>query len=64
MAYNIQPQTHGAHLVEVYITAEINGSTVMIAVEILRMAIQRLLMKPKQKSERKTGKFGEIFMSL
>lgn len=28
MAYNIQPQTHGAHLVEVYITAEINGSTV------------------------------------
>ena len=28
MAYNIQPQTHGAHLVEVYITAEINGSVV------------------------------------
>lgn len=28
MTYNIQPQTHGAHLVEVYITAEINGSTV------------------------------------
>nr|DAR44308.1 MAG TPA: hypothetical protein [Caudoviricetes sp.] len=28
MAYNIQPQEHGAHLVEVYITAEVNGSTV------------------------------------
>ena len=28
MAYNIQPKEHGAHLVEVYITAEINGSTV------------------------------------
>lgn len=28
MAYNIKPQTHGAHLVEVYITAEINGLTV------------------------------------
>ena len=28
MAYNIQPQGHGAHLVEVYITAEVNGSTV------------------------------------
>lgn len=28
MAYNIAQQTHGAHLVEVYITAEINGSTV------------------------------------
>lgn len=28
MSYNIQPQEHGAHLVEVYITAEINGSTV------------------------------------
>ena len=28
MAYNIQPRTHGAHLVEVYITAEINGSVV------------------------------------
>lgn len=28
MAYNIQPQTHGAHLIEVYITAEINGSLV------------------------------------
>jgi hypothetical protein len=28
MSYNIQPQTHGAHLVEVYITAEINSSTV------------------------------------
>ena len=28
MAYNIASQTHGAHLVEVYITAEINGSQV------------------------------------
>lgn len=28
MAYNIQSRSHGAHLVEVYITAEINGSTV------------------------------------
>ena len=28
MAYNIQPRSHGAHLVEVYITAEVNGSTV------------------------------------
>lgn len=28
MSYNIQPQEHGAHLVEVYITAEINGTTV------------------------------------
>ena len=28
MAYNIQPQTHGAHFVEVYITAEVNGNTV------------------------------------
>ena len=28
MAYNIQPQSHGAHLVEIYITAEVNGSTV------------------------------------
>ena len=28
MAYNIQPKEHGAHLVEVYITAEINGSIV------------------------------------
>lgn len=28
MVYNIQPKEHGAHLVEVYITAEINGSTV------------------------------------
>lgn len=28
MAYNIQPQEHGVHLVEVYITAEVNGSTV------------------------------------
>lgn len=28
MAYNIKSQTHGAHLVEVYITAEINGLTV------------------------------------
>lgn len=28
MSYNIQEQIHGAHLVEVYITAEINGTTV------------------------------------
>ena len=28
MAYNIQSRSHGAHLVEVYITAEINGSTI------------------------------------
>ncbi len=28
MAYTIPSKTHGAHLVEVYITAEINGSTV------------------------------------
>lgn len=28
MAYNIATQEHGAHLVEVYITAEINGETI------------------------------------
>ena len=28
MAYNIPEQTHGAHLVEVYITAEINSETI------------------------------------
>lgn len=28
MAYNIQPQGHGSHLIEAYITAEVNGSTV------------------------------------
>ena len=28
MAYNIAAQTHGAHLVEVYITADINGETI------------------------------------
>ena len=28
MAYNIAAQEHGAHLVEVYITAEINGETI------------------------------------
>lgn len=28
MSYNIQPREHGSHLVEVYITAEINNSTI------------------------------------